>query len=195
MIDTIRIWWMIFSWKTALGIIAKIYAGFLKSLLAYIAFIGIFGFSLFICEEGSQVIMWSNFSALDANRYDLVKINYEAIEKTNETFDLINKYFMWCNPFQQWGYEAYSVAMTNYTNTMKAMCIARAPSLYIGDKVTIRFKYTRAITLESGKFKLINSRLSVITTQMPAKNPAQYTGIMTAGDNNKHIVITDPLQP
>jgi len=194
MIERIKIWWLISPLRTIFKTIATIYSNFLKFLLAYIAFIGIFGFSLFICEEGSQVIMWSNFSALDANRYDLVKINYEAIEKTNETFDLINKYFMWCNPFQQWGYEAYSVAMTNYTNTMKAICIARAPSLYIGDKVTIRFKYTRAQTLPTSKYKLINSRLSVISKTMPTENPAQYTGIMTTGNNNKHIVIADPLQ-
>jgi len=159
--------------------------------LAYIAFIGIFGFSLFICEEGSQVIMWANFSSMDANRYDLVKINYEAIEKTNGTFDLINKYFMWCNPWQQWGYEAYSVAMTNYTNTMKAICIARDPSLYINTQVTIRFEYKRAQVLSDGNHKLINSRLSVITDTMPTKNPSEYTGIMTKGVNDQYIVICD----
>ena len=98
------------------------------------------------------------------------------------------------NPWQQWGYEAYSISLDEYVNTMRSLCIAREPSLYIGDKVTIRFKYTRAQTLPTGKYKLINSRLSVISETMPTENPAQYTGIMTAGNNNKHIVIADPLQ-
>lgn len=165
-----------------------IYGIILKTLFAYIAVIGIFGFALFIAEESAQVIMWSNFSASDTRRYDLMQKNCDAIKRINKTAKRINNYTMWLNPFQMWGYQAFHNATDLYVASLEAEILANEPNLLIGRQVSVLFHYKSTKKLQSGKLRLTSGKLSVELNRKPETNPVQLSGVLELIDESLVVV-------
>lgn len=166
----------------------------LKLFFFYLAFIGIFGFSLFILEEITQVNCWAIFAASDANRYDLIKKNCDIISQTNESAKWINKYFMWINPFQYLAYKAYADGIDVYIETQQAFILANDPSVYIGEYVTLQFKYNTYKPAKNGLFAAVNNKIKIILQESPKQKTIQVSGIVRPDpDRLGGVIITNIL--
>ena len=161
----------------------------LKLLYAYLAIIGLFGFSCFIFEEATQQIVFSCFSAKDANRYDLLKKNCELLEDINSHLDTVNTMFMWMQPLQMWAYGDFVKSTDQYIMVTRAMCLARDPDLFINEQINTWFKYKTAQLLPSGKWLLKSGKIVVLTNKKPEKNPVLVSGILVPY-NNRLLQIT-----
>ena len=169
---------------------------FLQCFYFYLAFIGIFGFSLFIAEEQMQINMWSIFAASDANRTDLILKNCQAIESTNEISKKINKWFMWANPWQRWSYAALNDGIDVYLETQRAYVLAKSPELFVGQKVTIDFKYNSYKPGKNNLFILKNGKIKIITRKIPDGLVVKISGTVQLDPeilNGIIIVNTKPL--
>jgi len=151
---------------------------FLQCFYFYLAFIGIFGFSLFIAEEQMQINMWSIFAASDVNRTDLILKNCKVIESTNEVSKIINKYFMWLNPWQRWSYAALNDGVDVYLETQRAYVLATSPELFIGKEIKLDFKYKSYTPGKNNLFTLKNKKVKIITNKMPNNSVIHVTGIV-----------------
>jgi len=152
----------------------------LQCFYLYLAFAGIFGFSLFIAEEIMQINMWANFAASDANRTDLILKNCATIEKTNNISKSINKYFMWLLPPQQWAYEALGEGVDVYLETQRAYVLARSPELFIGQDIKIDFMYKSYTPGKNNLFVLKNQKVKVIVNKIPSGTVVNITGTVLA---------------
>lgn len=165
--------------------------GFVKVFYFYLAFVGIFGFSLFIAEEAMQVCMWGNFAAQDAGRYDLIKNNIETIGKTNEIFQKINDSCMWINPFQYWGYGAWSDGTDAYVASMQGLILAKEPSLYTSERISMNFKWDSYKRGKNGFYVAVNGKVKVILNFEPKKKTLAISGVVSIDpDVEKGVIIT-----
>jgi hypothetical protein len=146
----------------------------LRGFYVYLAFVGIFAFSLFIAQEATQIVIWANFNGLSEKRYNLVKANLDFLEDINNTGKFINKYFMWINPVQKWSYNAFHRGTDQYINTIQAAVLAHEPALYADQAITFEFKYTSSSRLESGDWELRNRDISV---RVPERPDGEYINI------------------
>jgi len=162
---------------------------FLKCFFFYLAFIGIFGFSLFILEEITQVNCWAVFAASDAKRYDLIKKNCDIISQTNETAKWINKYCMWINPFQYLAYKAYADGIDVYLETQQAFIMANDPAVYINEYVTMRFKHNAYKPGKNGLYIATNNKIKVILVGPPAARILNISGIVRLDPDRSGSVI------
>lgn len=166
----------------------------LKVFYFYLAFVGIFGFALFISEEACQVIMWGSFAAQNANRYDLLKSNCKAIDKISQTSRWINNKFMWINPFQYWSYGAFLDGNQLYVNSIQALIMANEPGLYIGEIVNISFKYETYTAAQNGLSVVQNDRIKIILNAEPKTNPVHVTGVVEADPDRAGGIIIKTVQ-
>jgi len=160
------------------------YGLFLKTLFAYLAFVGIFGFSLFIMEEASQVIMWANFSATDQHRFDLVKKNCEAIKRINQYGRTLNKYAGWLNPFQMMAYDAFHDGTDLYADTLLQQALAGDPSLFIGEKISVQINWISYEKQISGKVRLSARTFSCDVEDIPKSKTIAVTGVISVDKDN-----------
>jgi hypothetical protein len=166
----------------------------LKLFYIYLAFVGIFAFALFIAQEATQVVIWSNFNGLSEKRYNLVKENLEYLEDINKTGRFINKYFMWINPVQRWGYNAFHRGTEHYVKTIAASVLANEPSLYMGQYMTFEFRHSQYSQIEGGQYLATFGKVSVILSDMPANTNKYYTvsGLVRPDPKKPgHIVVID----
>jgi len=155
---------------------------FLQCFYFYLAFIGIFGFSLFIIEETQQINMWAIFAASDANRTDLILKNCQVIDEMNKGSKWINKWFMWINPFQQYSYAALNKGVDVYLETQRSYVLAKSPELYIGQIIELDFKYQSYIPGKNNLNTFKNKKVKVIASK------SQRIGVI----HIKGLVLPDP---
>lgn len=149
---------------------------FLKCFYFYLAFVGIFGFSLFIAEESIQCIQWGTFAAQDAKRYDLVRDNCDMIKKINTRLKWVNSYFMWINPFQYWSYGAFGDATDTYVASLESLVLAHEPEVYLNEYMTITFKYNSFKKAKNGLWIASNGKVSVILDAEPTSKSIKISG-------------------
>ncbi len=148
----------------------------LKAILTYIALSGIFGFSCFLMQEGSQMLSFANFSASDTHQYQLMKQNIEYMEEINKSIRFLNKYFLWLIPPQQKSYEHYANSLELYIQTLEMEVMANAPILYTGQEITIDFMYKSYTPGKNNLFVLKNQKVKVIVDQIPTNYVINVTG-------------------
>ena len=149
---------------------------FLQCFYFYLAFIGIFGFSLFIIEEAQQINCWAVFAASDSNRTDLILKNCQVIEELNHGAKWINKYFMWINPFQKYSYSAWHKSVDVYLETQRAYVLAKSPELFIGQEITMDFRYDSYKPGKNNLFILKNKKVKIITKKIPENLVIKVSG-------------------
>jgi len=162
---------------------------FLKIIALYLAFAGVFGFTIFIMEEGIQLLSFANFSASDTRSYYLMKENLELMRSINGTLKTVNKYFLWLVPPQQVGYDKYAQATDQYIKTLEAEIMANEPGLYINQYVSIRFKYDSYTAAKNGLYVATNKRVKVILKQPPASGIIQVSGIVQPDPDRKDGIL------
>ena len=151
---------------------------FLKCFYFYLAFVGIFGFSLFIAEESIQCIQWGSFAAQDARRYDLVRDNCEMIKHINSKLKWVNNTFMWINPFQYWSYGAFGDATDTYVASLESLVLANDPEVYLNEYVTITFKYNSFKKAKNGLWIASNGKVKVVLSQEPTTKSLKLSGVL-----------------
>jgi hypothetical protein len=161
----------------------------LKIFYLYLSVIGIFSFSLFICEESIQMNTFANFSCTDTNRYDLVKKNIDQITVICGHMRWINKILMCMQPFQWLAYEDYIESSETYVESMQAAVLAHDPGLYEGEKLGFEFYYKDVFqTSESNhKYTIRSGKLEVSMDEIP-KNPVWVEGVITQKKPNRWII-------
>lgn len=142
---------------------------FIKILFAYLAFVGLGSFPLFIAEEQSQILCWSNFPAMSERRYDLVQMNLDSLGETVRFMRAVNKYWMWMCPPQKRSYEIYADGLDGYIKTHESIIIGSNPELYTGRHVSIKFKAQSSKPVAEGMI-LQNNRIKVLTNQLFKSN-------------------------
>jgi hypothetical protein len=162
----------------------------LTAFLAFITLFGLIGFSLFILEESSQVLMFSSWQAIDAHRWDIVLEGVDLMIATNDMLKGINKYVGWINPLSFLSYGAYGEATDTYIKALMSRILANDPGLFVGRKVGFTFKPQRTENLSNGSYMHVNRNLSVITQNMvDNKGYVRAEGILNRV-GNKLIVDT-----
>ncbi len=137
---------------------------FIKILFAYLAFVGLGSFPLFIAEEQSQILTWSNFPAMSERRYDLVQTNLDSLEVTIKFMRAVNKYWMWMCPPQRRSYAIYADGLEQYIRTHEAIILGSSPELYLGRTVSAQFKVQSKRKITDGTV-LQNHRFNVIINE------------------------------
>jgi hypothetical protein len=150
----------------------------LQCFYFYLAFIGIFGFALFIAEETQQINMWAIFAASDSNRTDLILKNCQVIDEINQGSKFINKWFMWINPFQKWSYSALNDGVDVYLETQRAYVLSKSPELYIGKNIELDFRYKSYKPGKNNLFILKNKKVKIITSKLPEGPVTHINGIV-----------------
>ncbi len=158
--------------------VVQYFNNFLKIFYFYLAAVSLITFSLFICEEAIQGLMFANFSCSDTYRYDLIKKNIEKMKEINHHLKKMNIILQFLQPFQWWAYKDFGEATDRYIESLQAEVLANDPGLYINRIVTIQF-YWRKCTEENGKFLLRNGKMSVWVKEKPIEKTIIVTGVMT----------------
>ena len=154
----------------------------IKYFYLYLSLIGLLSFSLFIMEEACQSLQFANFSCSDTRRYDLMKLNIERIETINNHIKILNRYLMWLQPIQWWGYYDYSKNLDLYVKSLQAEILANDPGLYVDQQVSIWFYY-KSISKYQDLIKLSAGKMFYLTDTQPDKNPIHITGIIKKINN------------
>ncbi len=165
-----NIWAKIRVYVTVVTIQLSKFKEFLKFGALYLAFAGVFGFTIFIMEEGIQLLSFANFSASDTRSYGLMK-------DINGSLKAINKYFLWLIPPQQIGYNRYAQATDQYIKTLEAEIMANQPGLYANQYVSINFKHNSYSKAKNGLYIAKNKKVKVIMTQPPESKFIHITGM------------------
>jgi hypothetical protein len=160
----------------------------LRAFYVYLAFVGIFAFSLFIAQEATQIVIWANFNGLSERRYHLVKDNLDFLEDINDTGKFINTYFMWINPVQRWSYNAFHRGTDQYIATIQAAVLAHEPELYIGRELDFQFKYQSSHRLDTGDWELRNRDMSVRVPGRPEGNYVTVRGTLQRSPEGRLFV-------
>ena len=163
----------------------------LKCFFFYLAFVGIFGFSLFLAEEQSQILVWSGFPSQDTGRYDLLRENCEMIKATNDTAKVINKWVMWLMPPQKWAYGEYHKSMDQYIKNINALILANDPEVYLNEHVSIQFKYNTFKPAKNGLWIAQSNKVKVILKAPPATRVIAVAGIIKSDPEKKGGVIIE----
>jgi len=172
-----NIWAKIRVYVTVVTIQMGKFKEFLKFGALYLAFAGVFGFTIFIMEEGIQLLSFANFSASDTRSYGLMKENLELMRNINGSLKAINKYFLWLIPPQQIGYTRYAQATDQYIKTLEAEIMANQPGLYANQYVSINFKHNSYSKAKNGLYIAKNKKVKVIMTQPPESEFIHITGM------------------
>ena len=134
---------------------------FIKILFAYLAFVGLGSFPLFIAEEQSQILCWSNFPAMSERRYDLVQMNLDSLGETVRFMRAVNKYWMWMCPPQKRSYEIYADGLDGYIKTHESIILGSSPELYLDRTVSVKFRAQSQKPVQDGVL-LKNNKFNVI---------------------------------
>ena len=145
--------------------------------LIYFTVIGTIGFSLFMIQEGQQLITFANFSISQSGRYDLLEKNLEKMELTNATLNFITKWFAWPNPFAYTAYSLYGDSTKVYIETMRSNAVAHAPYLYFGKKITVQLQW-KTIRRVKGGYLVKGNKFSCLMKEKPDKKVVNITGIL-----------------
>lgn len=156
---------------------------FLKAFYFYIALTGTVGFSLFIMEEGIQLLSFAMFTTSDTQRWDIAKANTERMRSIQGHMRVVNACFMWIQPFQCYSYGDYIDAIDGYLDSQESMIMAMDPGLWVGERVSFKFYYR---TVSGNMYR--SNRLCVKLTTKPVGNPILVTGIMTRVNNSLYEV-------
>lgn len=139
------------KFKFKYGRILDRISGITKIFYLYLAFVGIFGFSCFIMEEGIQLISFANFSASDNRNYATMMDNLDLAESINKTKRSIAFWTLWLIPPQRKAYIAYADSVDQYVQTLRMEILANEPELFENRTVTIdSFRYLNISRTESG---------------------------------------------
>lgn len=174
------------------GVLKKINI-ILKIFFFYLAFVGIFGFSLFILEEQSQILVWACFPSQDTHRYDLLKQNCEMIKATNQTGQFINKWFMWMMPPQQLAYRAYHESMDQYVVNIMALILANEPGLFIGQQIKFKFYYKSWQRKQNNLYEIVHNKIKVLQNFEPGQKFIQVTGVPVPDPEQRGGIIIQNL--
>ena len=163
----------------------------LTVFLALLTIWGIIGFGLFILEEASQVLMFSQWAAADVNRWDIIMEGTDLMKKTNDTSKVINKYLGWVNPISYMSYKAYADATDIFIKAALAKVLANEPSLFIGRNVGFSFKPKRTENLSDGSFAHTNRNIKVLTQEtVDDKGYIRAVGILEKVGNKLIVDMT-----
>jgi len=144
----------------------------LKLFYLYLSIVGLFSFSLFIQEESAQQITFSNFVNSDTHRYDLMLQNNIKLNKIADSMSIINKCFLWMQPFQCVAYGDYIESIRLYTQSIQALILAKDPGLFVNYKYPIDFKfYYQEVSYSNQNIRLKSGKLFIDLPDRPNHNP------------------------
>jgi hypothetical protein len=145
-------------------------SGLTKVFYLYLAFVGIFGFSCFIMEEGIQLISFANFSASDNRNYATMMANLDLVEDINGVKRGIANWTLWLIPPQRYAYLAYADAVDRYIQTLRMEILANEPELFAGRTVTIEnFRYLRLSRDKSGTWIASSRDIDIYLDEKPGR--------------------------
>ena len=162
---------------------------FLKVFFFYMAFAGIFSFNAFLMQESAQLLSFANFSASDTQQYGLMKENIEYMGEINKTIRFFTKYFLWMLPPNKTAYMHYGNGLELYIATLKAEILAKDPSLFIGEHITMVFRYTNFKKAKNGLWIASNGKVKVILISEPESKSIEISGILRADPDKAGGVI------
>ena len=135
----------------------------LTFLMTYITIAGLVTFSLFICEEAFQTVMFGTWPAQDAKQWNIVKDGTVMMGKINLTGKIINYGIGWIQPLAFFSYRAYFKSADYYMTALESKCFANAPELFVGERVKFEFtprsirwsKHHNGFILENGRIQVL----------------------------------------
>jgi len=162
---------------------------FLKCFFFYLAFVGIFGYSVFIMQEGAQLLSFSNFSASDTRQYALLRQNIDYMSEINKSIRFFTKYFLWMIPPQHKSYFHYANSIELYVETLRAEILANDPSVYLNEHISLTFKYNSFKKAKNGLWIASNGKVKVILISEPESKSIEISGILRADPDKAGGVI------
>jgi len=163
----------------------------LKFFYFYLAFVGIFGFSCFIMEEGIQLISFANFSASDNRNYATITSNLDLVERINQTKRTVATWTLWLIPPQRYAYLAYADSVDRYIHTLRQEILANSPECLLNRHVSIEgFRYLSAKKLKNSAWELRNRDISVIVAEKPQGRTVSVSGILRMSDSGRLEIVT-----
>lgn len=102
----------------------------------YLSVCGLFGFSLFICEESIQTVMFSVWQSYDCQDWDTAYESTEIMAGFCSTMKVINYIGGWINPLAYISYSAYGKATDQYIKASRAKILAHAPRLFVDKPIS-----------------------------------------------------------
>ena len=161
----------------------------LTFLMTYITIAGLVTFSLFICEEAFQTVMFGTWPAQDAKQWHIVKNGTVLMGKINMTGKIINYGIGWIQPLAFFSYRAYFKSADYYLVSLKSKCFANAPELFIGEHVTFEFT-PRRVTKVNDRYLAESGRIQVFCETKPSMQRMVIEGTLEQ-HGNKFLIRTD----
>jgi hypothetical protein len=145
---------------------ASYWKAFLTGFGIYLSIVGFFGFSLFICEEAIQTIMFSTWQAQDVNRWETVMESTSMMETINHKMVFMNNMGGWLNPMMWVSYDAYSDATNQYIKSLRQKIFANEPQYLNGHNVYFEFMPKKYIYDENSReYNLYNNKICVVISE------------------------------
>lgn len=133
----------------------------LKILFAYITIAGLITFSLFICQEASQTVMFGTWPAKDTQQWHLVLEGADLMAKINFIEKIINYCVGWIQPLAFFAYRSHTQSIDYYVKVTKAQIFAHEPQLLIGRYIEFDFRPRQIKHLEDGRYLAANRKIGV----------------------------------
>ena len=112
---------------------------FLGIFFTYITLVGFVSFPCFLIEESCQMITFSSWQSISANRWDTVMDATNKLESMNKDLIAINTYGGWIQPLLWISYDAYSESTTHYIKALRQRIFANDPQLLSGHYIEFEF--------------------------------------------------------
>ena len=142
--------------------------------LLVITIMGLVTFSLFICEEAMQTVMFGTWAAQDAGDWNTVKKGIDLNRRINRGMDTINNCAGWIQPLSWYAYGSYADSMDYYILALEKKVIAHAPELFEGHE--IKFLAIHAEVQQNKQVKLSNGRYFTYQSLPAPSLPVEITG-------------------
>lgn len=132
----------------------------MRIIFIYITLAGLVTFSLFICEEAIQVVMFGTWPAKEAQQWNLVLEGTDLMKRINRTARIIN-WIGWVQPLAFFSYRSYAKSIDYYIKATETEVFVHEPHLMVGRRVEIDFRPRTIEHLENGRWLAKNSKIAV----------------------------------
>ena len=142
----------------------KSFKTLLYAIAIYISVAGLITFSLFICEEAFQTVMFGTWPAKQVQQWHLVKSGSDLMERINHKSKIINTWFGWIQPVAYVAYNAYIESADYYIKSIRSEAFANEPGLFLGEQVSFEFTPLEITFADDGRFLAVNKKVGVLTS-------------------------------
>ena len=156
---------------------------FLMVLGFYITISGLSTFSLFICEEAFQTVMFATWASQDAQDWPTVKTGIDLMESMHSTLTIMNNCFGWIQPLAFISYRAYAQSEAYYIRALTSKVLANAPQLFVGERISFTFIPKSVTRRPDGTASARHGRIYITVPKATPGVPMDISGVLRLGEN------------